>query len=132
MSKLRVKCSCGKFVNTQPGGICPECKKPLEIPEEAVIRLHRKGAFLGGGSGFFVQINNEPMGAIGSGETLMFPVKYGTYTLRATTVGVHNCISQTVTLSPENRVANFRTWASFGMFSGFVMVEAVRPEEIPE
>ena len=132
MSKLRVKCSCGEVTNTQPGGICPKCKKPLEIPEEAVICLYRKGSPYGVAGGFGVYINDVPMGYIGNKETVMFPVKYGTYTLHVAVGMSRKCNDYTFTLSPENRFANAKVWIKPGFWANSFVIEPATADEMPD
>ena len=132
MSKLRVKCSCGEVINATPGGICPKCNKPLEIPEDAVIRLYRKGSPIGVAGGFGVYVNNVPMGYIGNKETIKIPVKYGTYTLHVAVGMSRKCEDYTFTLTPENRFANAKVWMRPGFWSNSFVIEAATPEEMPE
>lgn len=132
MSKLRVKCSCGEVSNTVPGGFCPKCKKPLDIPGDAVIRLYRKGSPYGIAGGFGVYINDEPMGHIGNKETIRIPVKYGTYTLRVAVGMSRKCNDYTVTLTPENRFANAKVWIKPGFWANSFVIEPATPEEMPE
>lgn len=132
MSKLRVKCSCGEVTNTQPGGICPKCKKPLEIPGDAVIRLYRMGSPLGIAGGFGIYLNGEPMGHIGNKETVMLPVKYGTYTLHVAVGMSRKCKDLTCTLTPENRFANAKVWMKPGFWSNSFVIEPAAPEEMPD
>ena len=132
MSKLRVKCSCGEVTNTVPGGICPDCKKPLEIPEDAVIRLYRMGSPLGIAGGFGVYINGEPMGHIGNKETIKIPVKYGTYTLHGAAGMNRKCNDYTFTLTPENRFANAKVWMKPGFWSNSFVIEPATPDEMPD
>lgn len=132
MSKLRVKCSCGEVINTVPGGICPKCKKPLDIPGDAVIRLYRKGSPYGIAGGFGVYVNGEPMGHIGNKETIRIPVKYGTYTLRVAVGMSRKCNDFTVTLTPENRFANAKVWIKPGFWANSFVIEPATAEEMPE
>ena len=132
MSKLRVKCSCGEVTNTQPGGICPKCKKPLDIPGDAVIRLYRMGSPLGIAGGFGIYLNGEPMGHIGNKETVMLPVKYGTYTLHVAAGMNRKCQDLTCTLTPENRFANAKVWMKPGFWSNSFVIEPAAPEEMPD
>ena len=132
MSKLRVKCSCGEVMNAQPGGICSKCKKPLEIPGDAVIRLYRMGSPLGVAGGFGIYLNGEPMGHIGNKETVMLPVKYGTYTLHVAAGMNRKCQDLTCTLTPENRFANAKVWMKPGFWSNSFVIEPAAPEEMPD
>ena len=132
MSKLRVKCSCGEIMNAQPGGICSKCKKPLDIPGDAVIRLYRMGSPLGVAGGFGIYLNGEPMGHIGNKETVMLPVKYGTYTLHVAAGMNRKCQDLTCTLTPENRFANAKVWMKPGFWSNSFVIEPAAPEEMPD
>lgn len=132
MSKLRVKCSCGEVTNTVPGGTCPKCKKPLDIPGDAVIRLYRKGSPYGIAGGFGIYINGEPMGHIGNKETVRIPVRYGTYTLHVAVGMSRKCNDYTVTLSPENRFANAKVWIKPGFWANSFVIEPATPDEMPE
>lgn len=132
MSKLRVKCSCGEVMNAQPGGICSKCKKPLDIPGDAVIRLYRMGSPLGVAGGFGIYLNGEPMGHIGNKETVMLPVKYGTYTLHVAAGMNRKCQDLTCTLTPENRFANAKVWMKPGFWSNSFVIEPAAPEEMPD
>ena len=132
MSKLRVKCSCGEVTNTVPDGICPKCRRPLEIPADAVIRLYRKGSPLGVAGGFGIYVDGEPMGHIGNKETVRIPVKYGTHTLHVAAGMNRKCNDYTVTLSPENRFANAKVWMKPGFWSNSFVIEPATPEEMPE
>ena len=132
MSKLRVKCSCGEVMNAQPGGICSKCKKPLDIPGDAVIRLYRMGSPLGVAGGFGIYLNGEPMGHIGNKETVMLPVKYGTYTLHVAAGMNRKCQDLTCTLTPENRFANAKVWMKPGFWSNSFVIEPAAPEDMPD
>ena len=132
MSKLRVKCSCGEVMNAQPGGICSKCKKPLDIPGDAVIRLYRMGSPLGVAGGFGIYLNGEPMGHIGNKETVMLPVKYGTDTLHVAAGMNRKCQDLTCTLTPENRFANAKVWMKPGFWSNSFVIEPAAPEEMPD
>ena len=132
MSKLRVRCSCGEVTNTVPGGTCPKCHMPLEIPGDAVIRLYRKGSPIGIAGGFGVYVNNVPMGYIGNKETIKIPVKYGTYTLHVAVGMSRKCEDYTFTLSPENRFANAKVWMRPGFWSNSFVIEAATAEEMPD
>ena len=132
MSKLRVKCSCGEVMNAQPGGICSKCKKPLDIPGDAVIRLYRMGSPLGVAGGFGIYLNGEPMGHIGNKETVMLPVQYGTYTLHVAAGMNRKCQDLTCTLTPENRFANAKVWMKPGFWSNSFVIEPAAPEEMPD
>lgn len=132
MSKLRAKCSCGEVTNTVPGGLCPKCKRPLELPEEAAIRLYRKGSPYGIAGGFGIYINGEPMGYIGNKETVIIPLKYGTYTLHVAVGMSRKCNDFTVTLTPENRVANAKVWIKPGFWANSFVIEPATAAEMPE
>ena len=132
MSKLRVKCSCGEVMNAQPGGICSKCKKPLDIPGDAVIRLYRMGSPLGVAGGFGIYLNGEPMGHIGNKETVMLPVKYGTYTLHVAAGMNRKCQDLTCILTPENRFANAKVWMKPGFWSNSFVIEPAAPEDMPD
>ena len=132
MSKLRVKCSCGEVTNATPGGTCPKCNKPLEIPEDAVIRLYRMGSPLGVAGGFGIYLNGEPMGHIGNKETVMLPVKYGTYTLHVAAGMNRKCQDLTCTLTLENRFANAKVWMKPGFWSNSFVIEPAAPEDMPD
>jgi hypothetical protein len=132
MSKLRVKCSCGEVQNTKPGSVCSKCKKPLNIPEQAVIRLYRMGSPLGVAGGFGIYINGEPMGHIGNKETVMFPVDYGTYTIHVAVGMSRKCQDLTVTLTPENRFANAKVWMKPGFWTNSFVIEPAKAEDMPD
>ena len=132
MSKLRVKCSCGEVMNAQPGGICSKCKKPLDIPGDAVIRLYRMGSPLGVAGGFGIYLNGEPMGHIGNKETVMLPVKYGTYTLHVAAGMNRRCNDYPITMTPEKPRAYAKVWMKPGFWTNSFVLEAATEGEMPE
>ena len=132
MGHIRVKCSCGNVMNAQPGGICSKCKQTLNIPEEGMIMLYRKGSPIGIAGGFGLYINNEPMGYIGNKETLYIPLKYGTYTLHVAAGMNRRCNDLTFNLTPENPKAYAKVSMRMGFLTNKFVLEVSCPEEMPQ
>lgn len=131
MSSLRVKCSCGNVLNTTPGGFCPKCRQPLQIPTDAVIYLYRKGSPFGIAGGFGIYINGQPMGYIGNRETVCIPVPYGTHNLHVAVGMNRKCNDFVLNLTPQNRRAYVKVWMKPGFFSNKFVLEMATPEEMP-
>jgi hypothetical protein len=130
--KLRVKCACGEVQDTIPGGRCCKCGVTLNIPGDAMISLYRKGSPYGIAGGFGIYIDGQPMGHIGNKETIMIPVKYGTYTLHVAAGMNRKCQDYTVTLTPENRFAHAKVWMKPGFWSNSFVIEPSTAEEMPD
>ena len=132
MANLRVKCThCGHVDNTVPGGLCPECHQPYDIPGDAVIYLYRKGSPMGIAGGFGIYINGEPFGHIGNRETLCIPVKYGAHNLHVAMGVALRCNDLLITLTPQNRFAYVKVWMKPGFWTNSFVLEPSTPEEMP-
>lgn len=129
---LRVKCSCGNVVNAAPGNSCPKCKRPLEIPEDGLISLYRKGSPLGIAGGFGIYINGEPMGYVGNRETVRIPVEYGSYTLHVAAGMSRKCNDLTLHITPENRQGYAKVWMKPGFWANSFVIEPATAEEMPK
>ena len=129
--KLRVKCSCGNVMNTEPGGYCTKCHRPLDIPGDAMISLYRKGSPFGIAGGFGIYINGEPFGYIGNRETVHIPLKYGNYNLHIAVGMNRGCNDMQFFLNPQNRAGYAKVWMRPGFWTNSFVLEPSTAEEIP-
>ena len=133
MSNLfRVKCNCGHVMNAQYGQLCPKCNMPLPFYPDALITLYRKGSPLGIAGGFGVYLDGQPYGYIGNRETIKIPVPYGAHTLHIAAGMNRRCNDMQVILTPEQRFAYFKVWMRPGFWTNSFVLEAARPDEMPE
>ena len=130
--KLRVKCACGEVANVTPGTQCGRCRRPIDIHEDGMITLYRKGSPIGIAGGFGLYIDGEPMGHIGNKETLHIPLKYGTHTLHIATGLNRKCNDYTFTLTPEVRRVFAKVWMRSGFWTNSFVIEVATPDEMPE
>ena len=130
--KLRVKCTCGAVENVVPGAQCPKCKRPLDIPQDGMVSLYRKGSPLGIAGGFGIYIDGEPMGHIGNTETVHIPLKYGTHNLHVAAGMNRKCNDYKFTLTPDNRRAYAKVWMKPGFWTNSFVIEVANPDEMPE
>lgn len=128
-ANIRIKCPhCGEAKNINAGATtCPECHKPLEIPEEGSIYLYRQGSPYGIAGGFGVYISEAPYGYIGNKELLRMPVKYGTYNIHVAVGMSRKCQDMQVTLTPENPNAYAKVYIKPGFWTNSFVVEPVDP-----
>ena len=126
-AKIRIKCPhCGEAKNVHPdASACPECNKPIEIPEEGAIYLYRQGSPYGIAGGFGIYINELPYGYIGNKELLRIPVKYGTYNIHVAVGLSRKCRDMQVTLTPENPCAYTKVYIKPGFWTNSFVVEPV-------
>lgn len=133
MAKVyRFKCTCGEVSNVYPGGTCPKCKQPINLPGDGIIYLYRKGSPLGVAGGFGLYINGEPYGFIGNRETVRIPLPYGTYNLHVASGMNRRCNDMVINLTPENRQAFMKVWMKPGFWTNSFVLEPSVPDEMPD
>ena len=128
-AKLRIKCPhCGEASNIHPGTtICPECKKPINVPNEGKLYIYRQGSPFGVAGGFGIYINNQPYGYIGNKELLCLDLPYGTYNVHVAVGMNRKCRDLQVVLSPEYKNAYTKVYMLPGFWSNKFVVEPVDP-----
>jgi len=127
----RVKCACGHVMNTNPGGICPKCKMPVQFPQGGQIFLYRKGNFFGAGGGLSLYVDEAPMGKIGNRELICIPLPFGTHRLHVAAGFSRKCQDLYVTLTPEAPIAYAKAWIKVGAFVNSFVIEPSVPSEMP-
>ncbi len=129
-AKIRIKCPlCGEASNVHPGtNVCPECKRPIEIPQEAAIYLYRQGSAYGIAGKFGVYLNGQPYGHIGNKELLCIPVKFGSYNIHSAVGMSRKCQDLVVNLSAEHPVAYTKVYIKPGFWTNSFVVEPVDPK----
>ncbi len=128
---VRFKCSCGNVMNTEFGACCSKCKQPLNIPEDGIIYLYRKGSPLGIAGGFGIYIDEQPYGYIGNKESLHIPVKYGTHRLHIACGMNRGCNDLLIEITPQNRVFFTKVWMKPGFWTNSFVLEVAQKDEMP-
>ena len=128
-AKLRIKCPhCGEASNirtmTDP---CPECKKPLDLPNQGYLYVYRQGSPYGVAGGFGLYLNTVPFGHIGNKETLCFPLPFGTYNIHCAVGMSRKCEDLQVTLPPECPNAYAKVYIRPGFWANSFVVEPMDP-----
>ncbi len=128
-AKIRIKCPhCGEASNVKyTNEPCPECKKPLDLPQEGCIYIYRQGSPYGVAGGFGLYINEQPYGYIGNKELLCLPLKFGTYVIHSAVGMSRKCEDLQVTITPECPVAYTKVYIKPGFWANSFVVEPVDP-----
>ena len=128
---VRYKCSCGHVMNTEFGANCEKCKQSLNIPEDGIIYLYRKGSPLGIAGGFGIYIDEQPYGYIGNKESLHIPVTYGTHRLHIACGMNRRCNDLIIEIKPEQRFFCTKVWMKPGFWSNSFVLEVADTSEMP-
>lgn len=128
---LRVKCTCGEVCNIAVGDVCPRCNQPINIPQDALITIYRKGSPVGVAVGFGIYLNGEPVGLIGNTETVKIPVSYGSYNLHIASGMNRRCNDLVLNLTPENRFAYVKVSMKMGFWSNSFVLEECTAQDMP-
>lgn len=130
-AKIRIKCPhCSEAFNISAGtaAVCPECKQPINVPNEGWLYLYRQGSPLGIAGGFGIYLNNVPFGYIGNTELLCIPLPYGSYNIHCAVGMNRKCTDMLVNLTPEAPVAYAKVYMKMGFWSNPFVVEPVDPK----
>lgn len=130
-SSLRIKCNCGLVQDAVAGNVCPQCKQPLNIPQDGMIYLYRKGSPVGIAGGFGIYINGVPLGLIGNKQTVSIPVGFGTYNIHIAAGMNRKCKDLTFNITPENPVGYAKVYMKTGFWTNSFVVEPSTKEEMP-
>ena len=133
-AKVRIKCPhCGDAANLKENEfICPECDKPVQIPQEACIYLYRQGSFYGVAGGFSIYLNGEDFGSIGNKELLRIPLPYGSYNIHCAAGMSRKCRDMVVNLTPQAPVAYTKVYIKPGFWTNSFVLEPSTAEEMPQ
>lgn len=134
MAKVfRMKCPhCGNVVNVPQTDPCPKCGTLLDTNQPAAIAVYRMGNFMGAAAGFGIYINNEPYGAIGNRETLIFPLPYGSYQMHVVCGMNRRCNDPVITLSPNDPFVCLKVHMKMGFVQNSFIIERADPSTMPQ
>ncbi len=127
----RIKCShCGEVTNS-PTPRCAKCGTEIDLNAGGIIQLYRMGNFIGGAAGFGLYINEQPYGAIGNRETLLFPLPYGEYKFHVVCGMSRRCNDPVIRLTPQDRHICLKVHMVPGVFTNSFAVERADPSSMP-
>lgn len=130
-NSFRIKCNCGLVQDAFAGGVCPQCKQPLNFPQGGMIYLYRKGSPMGVAGGFGIYINGTPLGLIGNKQTVAIPVGFGTYNLHVAAGMNRKCKDLSINITPENPIGYAKVYMKAGFWTNSFVVEPSTKEEMP-
>lgn len=131
INTYRIKCNCGHVQDAFAGGVCPQCKQPINFPQGGMIYLYRKGSPLGVAGGFGIYINGTPLGLIGNKQTVAIPVGFGTYNLHVACGMNRRCKDLAINITPENPIAYAKVYMKPGFWTNSFVVEPSTQAEMP-
>ena len=134
MAKVyRMKCpTCGNVQNVNASGPCKKCGAQLNVEQPAAIDLYRMGNFYGAAGGFSIYINEQPYGAIGNREELVFPLPYGEYKMHIVCGMNRKCNDPIINLTAEDSYVCMKVYMKPGFISNKFIIERVDPSTMPK
>ncbi len=129
----RFRCNCGQVFNAPEGTAnCSKCGAPLMTANCGVVQLYRMGSPIGVAAGMGVYIDNVPYGHIGNTESTRIVLPFGTHTLHMTLGMTRKCKDLQFTITPEQNYFYAKAHIKPGFWSNTVVIEAAKPEEMPQ